>query len=86
MNRSVCKGSIGNTVFTLIKLSNLLPTHYQSLKKIFRQNMATPECQQVVNGLEADRGGAFDFSNCVRNMALARYVMATCSSTFIILE
>ena len=39
---------------------------------LFTSGMACPEIQQKVLRMELDRGGAFDFSNCVRNMALAR--------------
>ncbi|KAK6018378.1 hypothetical protein OSTOST_16042, partial [Ostertagia ostertagi] len=34
--------------------------------------MACSEVQQKVLRMELDKGGAFDFSNCIRNMALAR--------------
>ncbi|KAJ1347199.1 hypothetical protein KIN20_002201 [Parelaphostrongylus tenuis] len=34
--------------------------------------MACSEVQKQVLPMELDRGGAFDFSNCIRNMALAR--------------
>lgn len=36
--------------------------------------MADPVVQQEVEQLVAERDGAFDFSNCIRNMALARYI------------
>lgn len=34
--------------------------------------MARSEVQKQVLPMELDKGGAFDFSNCIRNMALAR--------------
>ncbi|VDL77713.1 unnamed protein product [Nippostrongylus brasiliensis] len=34
--------------------------------------MACSEVQKQVLRMELDKGGAFDFSNCIRNMALAR--------------